>query len=75
MKNKKGLVVAHTVKVVVTDAGDPDGSAVANVAGHSAQTNGSGVATITVPASVKGDVAVTVNASGGYLTPKTSVHL
>lgn len=58
LKNKKGKVIAHTVTVKVTDAGDPVAGATAAIAGKKAKTNwriakltvfgASGKATLTV---------------------------
>jgi hypothetical protein len=72
VKNGKGEVVAHTIVVTVTDAGDPVAGAKVTVAGKTKSTNASGIAKLSAPAS--GTVTVTVT-SPGYSVLTKSVTL
>ena len=74
VKNTKGQVVLHKATVHVTDAGDPVGGATVKIGGQQKKTSGSGTAKLTLPASLKGKVAVTVSAPG-YATLTTIVHV
>lgn len=61
VKNKQGQVIAHTLTVHVTDAGDPVAGATVSAGGSTAKTNTAGVATLTLPGSKTG--AVTLSAT------------
>lgn len=74
VKNKKGVVIAHKLKVVVTDAGDAVAGAKVAVKGKSAKTNSSGVAKLTLPGSVSGKATVTVT-DGGYQVLQKTVNV
>jgi hypothetical protein len=69
IKNKVGVVVAHTVAVTVTDAGDPVAGATVSLAGKTKKTGGSGLATLVLTG--KGGT-LTVSAPG-YQPLKQSV--
>jgi hypothetical protein len=62
VKNKKKMVTGHTLTVTVTDAGDAVKGATVIVKGHTKKTDSSGVAKITLPASVAAKVTVSVTA-------------
>ncbi len=64
VKNKAGTVIAHSVAVHVTDAGDPVAGATAAAGGKSGKTAANGTVTLTLPASVSGTVKVAVTAAG-----------
>ena len=73
LKNKKSKVIAHTVTVKVTDAGDPVAGATAALAGKKAKTNSAGVAKLTVfGASGKATLTVT---DAGYQALTIGVKL
>lgn len=57
-------VAGHKLLAKITDAGDPVKGAKVAVAGKSAKTNSSGKATIALPKSASGKLAVTVTAPG-----------
>src|SRR3954447_8484239 len=65
---------AHKLAVKVTDAGDDVSGATVAAAGKKATTNGSGVATLTLPKSASGHVPVTISAAG-YRTLKRAVKI
>jgi len=74
VKNKKKVVVAHTITVKVTDAGDPVAGAKVAAKGQNAKTNAKGVAQLTLGASIRGKVTVTVtHATYRKLTKKVAV--
>jgi len=64
IKNKLGVVVAHTLKVTVTDAGDAVAGATVSLGGKTTKTNAKGLATL-VLAGAGGKLTVT---SPGYQT-------
>ncbi|HEX8975700.1 MAG TPA: hypothetical protein VF781_04225 [Solirubrobacteraceae bacterium] len=64
IKNGTGKVIAHTVTVTVTDAGDAVPGATVAIAGKKAKTNASGVATVTVPGGSSGKATLTVTHAG-----------
>lgn len=70
---KGGKAIAYVLHVSVTDAGDPVVKAVVKAKGLKKTTNGSGAATIKLPASAKGTVAITIVAAG-YPTLSTSAR-
>ena len=73
VKNKKKVVVAHTITVKVTDAGDPVAGAKVAAKGQNAKTNAKGVAQLTLGASIRGKVTVTVtHATYRKLTKKVA---
>jgi hypothetical protein len=61
VKNK-GLVVAHKLSVVVTDAGDPVAGATVSAKGQQKKTNAQGVAVLTLAGAAGGPATVTVTA-------------
>lgn len=62
IKNKKGKVISHELRVVVTDAGDDVSGAAVTVKGHKKKTNVHGQAKLSLPGSGGGHVKVTVTA-------------
>jgi hypothetical protein len=61
-RNRKTVVIAHTLTVTVTDAGDTVSGATVAVKGQVKKTSGKGVAKITLPGAGTGKVTVTVTA-------------
>jgi hypothetical protein len=72
-RNKK-VVIAHTLTVTVTDAGDTVSGATVAVKGQLKRTSGKGVAKITLPGARTGKVTVTVTAPT-YQKLTTAVQL
>jgi hypothetical protein len=64
IKNKLGKVIAHTLTVKVTDAGDPVAGAKVSTNGVTKTTSSAGVANLTLPGSKSSLVKVTVTAAG-----------
>jgi hypothetical protein len=72
VKNKQGQVVAHTLVVHVTDAGDPVSGATVTAAGKSLPTNTAGIAKLNAPAA--GSITVTIS-KPGYQKLTKSIQL
>jgi hypothetical protein len=72
--NKKGKVTAFKLTVLVTDAGDPVVSATVSAKGKKGKTNKKGVASLTLPGSLKGSVTMKVT-EAGYQQQQRTVKL
>lgn len=74
VKSKMGKVIAHKLKVKVTDAGDAVAGATVAAAGKEAKTSSKGTATLTLAGSISGSVTVNVTDSS-YHTLKKKIKL
>ena len=73
-QDKTEGIVVYTITVKVTDAGDPVAGAKVAAKGQNAKTNAKGVAQLTLGASIRGKVTVTVtHATYRKLTKKVAV--
>jgi hypothetical protein len=74
IKNKKLVVIGHTLTVTVSDAGDPVAGAKVAVGTLTATTNGKGIAQLKFGSKVTGKTKVTVT-KGGYWPLSQTVAL
>jgi hypothetical protein len=74
IKNTKLAVIGHTLKVTVSDAGDPVSGATVSVGTKVSKTSANGVAHFVFGSNVKGKLKVTITAPG-YWPLKTPVTL
>jgi hypothetical protein len=73
VKSKAGKVIAYTLAVVVTDAGDPVAGATVSAAGGKAKTSSSGAAKLTLASATGGHATVTAT-KPTYQALTVSVH-